>query len=175
MSLKRRLEALLFTREEALPLNLLSEALQTEISAVLEALEGLQQDYQHSALEIIEVTSGWRFQLRPEYHADIQKLAEVQPPRYSRAFWEVLAFIAYNQPVTRSEIDHARGVQTSSNIYQQLFHLEWIEVVGHKKALGSPELLAVTKRFLDDFALKSTDDLPNLSEMNALGEKIDEF
>lgn len=169
--LKNRIEALLFTREDALSINLLAQALQVPIAEVIEALEALQADYQHSALCLVEVGSGWRFQLRAIYAADLQALADAQPPRYSRAFWETLAFIAYNQPVTRSEVDKARGVQTSSHLYQQLFHLEWIEVVGHKKALGSPELLATTSRFLDDFGLKSMDDLPSVDELESLMEE----
>lgn len=164
--LKRRLEALFFTRDRPLDEALLTAALGVEESELQTALAELQRDYhQHSALELVAVASGWRLQLRPEYEAEIQALAAVAPPRYSRAFWETLAFIAYHQPVTRSDIDAARGVQTSSAIYQQLFSLEWVAVVGRKKALGSPELLAVTPRFLDDFNLSSPADLPSLDRL----------
>ncbi len=163
--LTRRLEALLFTSSQPLAAPLLASALHCDEVSLGAALNELQEDYANSAMELVAVASGWRFQLRSQYRSEVQALAEAQPPRYSRAFWETLAYIAYNQPVTRGEIDRARGVQTSSNIYQQLFHLEWVEVVGRKKAPGSPELLAVTRNFLDDFALEHINQLPAVANV----------
>lgn len=164
LPLARRIEALLFTRESGLSVSALALALDADNAEIRAALAALQVAYDHSAMEVREVASGWRLQLRPAHFADIQALAESQPPRYSRAFWETLAYIAYHQPVTRAEIDAVRGVNTGSGIYRQLFDLGWIVVAGRREVPGRPELLATTAEFLDDFSLVSLDGLPALPE-----------
>lgn len=151
-SLARRIEALLFTRETGLSVKALALALSVEETAVETALAELADIYQDAAMEVVKVSSGWRLQLRAAYFDDIQAFAQSQPPRYSRAFWETLAYIAYHQPVTRADIDAVRGVTTSSGIYRQLFDLDWIEVVGQREVPGRPELLGTTTVFLEDFA-----------------------
>ncbi|MDO4436031.1 MAG: SMC-Scp complex subunit ScpB [Cardiobacteriaceae bacterium] len=159
----RRIEAILFTRDTAISLENLAKALGVSVDEVAVSMLELKQDYESRAMEVKQVASGWRLQLREEYHQDIIALTDAQPTRYSRAFWETLAFIAYHQPVTRAQIDQVRGVSTSSGVYKQLFDLDWIEVIGQKETVGRPDLLATTKRFLDDFSLKSPLDLPPLS------------
>lgn len=175
--LYRRIEALLFTREQALTLSTLSLALAVDQVEIEQGLQELATRYQDSAMEVVRVASGYRLQLRRAYFEDIQALAESQPPRYSRAFWETLAFIAYHQPVTRADIDAVRGVTTSSGIYRQLFDLEWIIVSGQREVPGRPELLATTQTFLDDFGLASPQDLPTLPDdiiPNELEEVLNE-
>lgn len=162
--LYRRIEALLFTREQALSVQTLSLALAADIEAIEAALVELEASYQDSAMTLVKVASGYRLQLKNDYYDDIQALAESQPPRYSRAFWETLAYIAYHQPVTRADIDAVRGVSTSSGIYRQLFDLDWIEVIGQREVPGRPELLATTTTFLDDFGIQSPQDLPTLPD-----------
>lgn len=174
MSLANRIEALLFTRDTTLTVNMLAIALQAQEAEIEVALQDLAVRYESSAMRLAKVASGWRLQLREAHFADILALAEAQPPRFSRAFWETLAYIAYHQPVTRAEIDAVRGVATSSGIYRQLFDLEWIEVVGRREMPGRPELLATTTVFLDDFGLASSADLPPMPNLTALEGNEDE-
>ncbi|WP_225757459.1 SMC-Scp complex subunit ScpB [Cardiobacterium sp. Marseille-Q4385] len=164
MNLSRRIEAILFTRDEAVSTAQLAQALATSEDAVCTALDDLAARYETSAMTLVQVKDGWRLQLRSDYFEAVAAFAEAQPVRYSRAFWETLAYIAYHQPVTRAEIDAVRGVTTSSGIYRQLFDLEWIEVIGTKEVPGRPELLATTTQFLNDFSVASLDALPALPE-----------
>lgn len=163
-SLSHRIEAILFTRDEAVSTAQLAQALATTEDAVRTALDDLATRYETSAMTLIQIKDGWRLQLRSDYFEAVAAFAEAQPVRYSRAFWETLAYIAYHQPVTRAEIDAVRGVTTSSGIYRQLFDLEWIEVIGTKEVPGRPELLATTTQFLNDFSVASLDALPALPE-----------
>lgn len=166
--LYRRIEALLFTRDEPLAVNTLSTVLAADEAAIENALVALQAAYQESAMCVCAVQGGWRLQLREAYFDDAAALAAAQPIRYSRAFWETLAYIAYHQPVTRSDIDAVRGVTTSSGIYRQLFDVQWVEVVGQRNVPGKPDLLATTAQFLRDFSLCSLDELPPLPEGRTL-------
>lgn len=132
------------------------------------ALEALQADYRDRGIELREVASGFRVQVRSEYAEWVNRIFEERPPRYSRALLETLAIIAYRQPVTRAEIEDIRGVGISSTIIKTLQEREWIRVVGHKDIPGHPELLATTKEFLDYFNLKKLSDLPSLIEIREL-------
>ena len=119
-------------------------------------------------VELVEVASGWRYQVRQDFAPWVGKLWEERPVRYSRALLETLALIAYRQPVTRSEIEDVRGVAVSSSILKTLLEREWIRAVGHREVPGRPALYATTKRFLDYFQLKKLDDLPPLSALRDL-------
>ena len=132
------------------------------------ALEVLQEDYRDRGIELKEVASGYRVQVKSEYAGWVNRLFEERPPRYSRALLETLAIIAYRQPVTRAEIEDIRGVGISSTIIKTLEEREWIRVVGHKDIPGRPELLATTREFLDYFNLKKLSDLPTLAEIREL-------
>lgn len=132
------------------------------------ALDRLREDYNDRGIELREVASGYRIQVRSEYSDWINRLYDERPPRYSRALLETLAIIAYRQPVTRAEIEDIRGVGVSTTITKTLQEREWIRVVGHKDVPGHPELLATTKEFLDYFNLKKLSDLPTLSELKEL-------
>jgi segregation and condensation protein B len=132
------------------------------------ALEALQADYRDRGIELNEVASGYRIQVRREYAEWANRMFEGRPPRYSRALLETLAIVAYRQPVTRAEIEDIRGVGISSTIIKTLQEREWIRVVGHKDVPGHPELLATTKEFLDYFNLKKLSDLPSLAEIREL-------
>ena len=128
----------------------------------------LQQSYADRGVELREVASGWRVQIRPQ-HADIvSRLWQERPSRYSRALLETLALIAYRQPITRGEIEDIRGVTVSTTIMRTLHERNWIRVVGHREVPGRPELLGTTREFLDYFGLKSLDDLPTLAELRDL-------
>ncbi len=129
------------------------------------ALEMLAAEYQSRGIELIEVASGWRVQVRARCADVVSRLWQERPSRYSRALLETLALIAYRQPITRSEIEEIRGVSISSTIMRTLQERNWIRVVGHREVPGHPELLGTTREFLDYFGLRSLDQLPTLAEL----------
>ena len=133
-----------------------------QLSAALELLAG---EYAPRGIELIEVASGWRIQVRPRAADFVSRLWQERPSRYSRALLETLALIAYRQPITRSEIEEIRGVSISSTIMRTLQERSWIRVVGHREVPGRPELLGTTREFLDYFGLRSLDQLPTLAEL----------
>ncbi|MCG6870077.1 MAG: SMC-Scp complex subunit ScpB [Gammaproteobacteria bacterium] len=128
------------------------------------AIEQLQRDCSGRGYELVRVAGGWRYQVRQELEPWVSRLWEEKPPRYSRALLETLALIVYRQPITRAEIESIRGVAVSSHIVRTLQEREWIRVLGHKDVPGRPALYGSTKRFLDDFGLRSLDDLPTLAD-----------
>ena len=134
------------------------------------ALEALQADAAERGVELVEVASGWRYQIKADVHAWVARLWTERQTRYTRATLETLALIAYRQPITRGEIEQVRGVATNSNIIKALEEREWIRVVGHRDIPGRPELLGTTKAFLDYFGLKRLDELPPLSELKDFAE-----
>ncbi len=129
------------------------------------ALEALGEDCAERGIELVEVASGFRFQIRQEVHPWVQRMWTERPSRYSRALLETLALIAYRQPITRGEIEQVRGVTVSTNIVKTLEEREWIRVVGHRDAPGRPALFGTTRTFLDYFNLKSLDELPPLADI----------
>ncbi|WP_149193255.1 SMC-Scp complex subunit ScpB [Luteimonas sp. LNNU 24178] len=142
---------------------------------VEKALEALQADCTERGVELVEVASGWRFQVKADVHAWVARLWTERQTKYTRATLETLALIAYRQPITRGEIEQVRGVATNSNIIKALEEREWIRVVGHRDIPGRPELLGTTKAFLDYFGLKRLDELPPLSELKDFGELEPQF
>jgi len=134
------------------------------------ALELLREGCQDRGVELVEVASGFRFQVTSEVHGYITRLWTERKTRYTRATLETLALIAYRQPITRGEIEQVRGVAVSSNIIQALEEREWIRVIGHRDVPGKPALFGTTKGFLDYFGLKRLDELPPLSELRDMGE-----
>lgn len=132
---------------------------------VKEALDALAADYESRAVELREVATGWRIQIRTRAVDVVSRLWQERASRYSRALLETLALIAYRQPITRSEIEEIRGVAISSSIMRTLQERNWIRVVGHREVPGRPELLGTTKEFLDYFGLQRLDQLPTLAEL----------
>ncbi len=132
---------------------------------VAQALESLTGDCEGRGIELKEVASGFRYQVRQNVHPWISRMWTERPSRYSRALLETLALIAYRQPITRPEIEQIRGVVVSSNIIKTMEEREWIRVVGHRDVPGKPALFGTTRAFLDYFNLKSLDQLPPLSEI----------
>jgi segregation and condensation protein B len=129
------------------------------------ALDLLAADYATRGIELVEVASGWRIQVRARTADIVSRLWQERPSRYSRALLETLALVAYRQPITRSEIEEIRGVSISSTIMRTLQERNWIRVVGHREVPGRPELLGTTREFLDYFGLRSLDQLPTLAEL----------
>jgi len=132
------------------------------------ALDALGESLDGRAVELVQVASGYRLQVRKEYSAWLGGLFAERPPRYSRALLETLALIAYRQPITRGEIEDVRGVAVSSNIVKTLMEREWVRVLGHREVPGRPALFGTTREFLDHFGLKSLDGLPPLAEVRDL-------
>jgi segregation and condensation protein B len=133
-----------------------------------ELLDELQAECEGRALELKEVASGFRYQVRSDVAPWVGRLWEEKPPRYSRALLETLALIAYRQPITRAEIEDIRGVSVSSHIVKTLLEREWVRVVGHREVPGRPSLYGTTRQFLDYFNLKTLDELPTLAELRDL-------
>ncbi|HEY2624348.1 SMC-Scp complex subunit ScpB [Dyella sp. Tek66A03] len=132
---------------------------------VAKALEALAEDCTGRGVELHEVASGFRYQVRQDMHQWLSKMWTERPSRYSRALLETLALIAYRQPITRPEIEQIRGVVVSSSIIKTMEEREWIRVVGYRDVPGKPALFGTTRAFLDYFNLKSLDELPPLSEI----------
>ncbi len=129
------------------------------------ALAALESDYLGRGIELKEVASGFRIQIRDAVATPVSRLWQERPQKYSRALLETLALIAYRQPITRGEIEDIRGVQVNPNIIRTVLERGWIRVIGHRDVPGRPELLATTREFLDYFGLKSLDELPPLSQL----------
>ena len=138
--------------------------------SVEQALATLQAGCEGRGVELVELASGFRFQVQEDVHPWVARLWSERQTRYTRATLETLALIAYRQPITRGEIEQVRGVAVNSNIIKALEEREWIRVVGHRDVPGKPELLATTRTFLDYFGLKRLDELPPLSELKDIGE-----
>jgi len=169
--LKAILEAALLASGKPLTLEALikvvgSDAEQSPAKPEIKAaLESLEEDCVDRGIELQQVASGYRFQVKAEFAAEIENLWDEKPARYTRALLETLALIAYKQPVTRAEVEDVRGVSVSSSIIKTLSEREWIQVIGHREVPGRPALYATTKSFLDYFNLRSLDDLPSLAQL----------
>ncbi len=133
-----------------------------EIRSVIEML---RHECRTRGVELVEVASGFRFQVKQELSRWVNRMWAERPPRYSRALLETLAIIAYRQPITRGEIEAIRGVSVSSSIMKTLLEREWIRKVGHRDVPGRPALYATTRQFLDDHNLKQLSELPTLAEL----------
>lgn len=166
MDLKSIVEAALFVAQKPLTLTelqgLFAEEALPEVGELRAALAELAEEFRACPIELKEVASGFRFQVRQAYSPWVSRLFEERPARYSKALLETLAIIAYRQPVTRGEIEEIRGVAVSTQMIRALQEREWVQVVGHKEVPGRPGLYATTRLFLDYFNLKSLDELPPL-------------
>ena len=134
------------------------------------ALQALREDAAARGVELVEVASGYRYQVQPDVHAYVARLWTERQVKYTRATLETLALIAYRQPITRGEIEQIRGVGVNANTIKMLEEREWIRVIGHRDVPGRPELFGTTRAFLDYFGLKNLEDLPALAELNEIPE-----
>lgn len=140
------------------------------VGSVERAIGELQQSCDQRGVELIEVASGFRFQVKNEVHNWVARLWTERQSKYTRATLETLALIAYRQPITRGEIEQIRGVAVNAQMVKALEDREWIRVVGHRDVPGKPALFGTTKGFLDYFGLKSLDALPPLAELKEIPE-----
>src|SRR5690242_364123 len=170
--LKRIVEASLLAAAQPLSLPQLSALFgETETPShddIARAIAELTEDCANRGVELKEVASGFRYQVRQDVHPWVARLWTERQTRYSRALLETLALIAYRQPITRGEIEQIRGVAVSTNIIKTLEEREWVRVVGYRDVPGKPELFGTTKHFLDYFNLKSLDELPPMAEIREI-------
>lgn len=173
-AVKRIVEAAILAAGQPLSLlqlhGLFAENEPVASEAVGQALEELRADYADRGVELVEVASGFRFQVRTDVHPFVARLWTERQTKYSRALLETLSLIAYRQPITRAEIEQIRGVAVSTNIIKTMEEREWIRVLGHRDVPGKPAIFGTTKHFLDYFNLKSLDELPPLAELRDLSD-----
>jgi segregation and condensation protein B len=169
MQLKTIIEGALLAAGRALSLTDIADLFDADsrpdVAELRVALDELRNDCASRAIELREVASGYRLQVRQELAPWIGRLWEEKPARYSRALLETLSLIAYRQPITRGDIEEIRGVAVNPNIIRTLQEREWVRVVGQRDVPGRPELLATTRQFLDHFGLRGLDQLPTLAEI----------
>ena len=163
-------EALLFGAGRPLRLSeirglLESDGLIAELSDIKKCINELEQRFNSSSLEITEVASGFRLQIKQTYSAPITHLWNERTPRISKALMETISIISYKQPVTRGDIEDIRGVSVSTQSIRSLLERNWIKVTGFKDAPGRPALYSTTKEFLDDLDMKNISDLPVLPDL----------
>jgi len=171
---KRVLEAALLSATEPLSLRDLRRLFAGEVDAdnIRKVLDELKAEWAGRSIELTSVASGWRFRVKPEYQAFLDRISDEKPPRYSRAVLETLAIIAYRQPVTRGDIEDVRGVAVSPPTLAALVERGWIEEIGNRETPGRPALFATTKKFLDDLNLRSLEELPPLQELGSTLEAV---
>jgi segregation and condensation protein B len=163
--LKEILEVALLTSSQPLSIDDLTKLFvdKTDRSTIRMLLDEIKNDWQDKSMILTQVSSGYRFQAKSDFTEFLMRLSPDRAPNYSRAVMEVLAIIAYRQPVTRADIEKIRGVSLGSNTLRQLVEREWVDIIGQKEVPGRPSLFATTKQFLNDFALKSLSELPELN------------
>jgi segregation and condensation protein B len=167
--IKSVIEAALLVAGEPVPASQLAKLFEPALDAdvVRNLLDELVHEWSSRKVELVQVASGWRFQGRRDVQPYLDRLAPEKPPRYSRAVMETLAIIAYQQPVTRGDIEAIRGVAVSTNVIKTLEDRQWVEAVGHRETPGRPALYATTRTFLDDLGLTSVAELPPLAELDS--------
>ena len=167
---RRILETALLCAQQPLSLREMRQLFEDSVApdTIRQLLHEIGQSWEQRGMELCCVSTGWRFQSRPEMREYLDRLHPEKPPRYSRATLETLAIIAYRQPVTRGDIEDIRGVTVNSLIIKQLEDRGWVEVIGHRETVGRPALLATTRQFLDDLGLASLRELPPLAELGNL-------
>lgn len=132
---------------------------------IAQLLAEIEADWSDKGVEVVHLSSGWRFQSRPEMKVYLDRIHPEKPPKYSRATLETLAIIAYRQPVTRGDIEEVRGVTVNTQTIRLLEDRGWVEVIGRRDVPGRPALFATTRQFLDDLGLSSLEQLPSLPQI----------
>ncbi len=166
IKLKDVIEVALLTSHKPLSIDDLQKLFTEKIdrSTIRMLIDELKVEWNEKTLNLIEVASGYRFEAKTEYVESLMRMNPDRAPKYSRAVLEVLAIIAYRQPVTRGDVESIRGVALNPNAIRQLTEREWIDIVGIKETPGRPALYGTTKHFLNDFGLKSLAELPDVEK-----------
>lgn len=164
------IEAILFGAGRPLRLSeirslLDNSGISEDLASIKKSINLIEERYQNTSLEIKEVSSGYRLQIKESYSPCLSSLWNEKAPRISKALMETISIIAYKQPVTRGDIEDIRGVHVSTSSIRSLLEREWIKVSGFRDVPGRPALYVTTKQFLDDFNMKSISSLPELPEL----------
>ena len=164
---KTVLEAVLLSSSVPLTIADLRRLFEEEVGGdtIRRLLDELREAWTGRGVELVSLSSGWRFQTRPAFQSYLERISPEKPPKYSRAVMETLAIIAYRQPVTRGDIEDIRGVTVAPTVIKALEARGWIDVVAHREAPGRPALYGTTRAFLDDLGLRSIQELPPLEEI----------
>lgn len=167
--LARAIEAALFAADESLDAaalcDLLGGADRRDVAVAIEALAG---EYRARGVQLVERGGRWHFETAPDL-AHLLRPTREHVRRLSRAATEVLAIVAYHEPVSRAEIEAIRGVQTSAGTLDVLMEAGWVRIAGRREGPGRPTIYATTPDFLDHFGLASRKDLPGIAELRASG------
>ena len=167
--LARAVEAALFAAEEPMTAEALAGFLgDAAVGDVRAALRRVAEDYEKRGIHLVERGKRWHFETAPDL-AHLLRREKEQLRRLSRAATEVLAIIAYHEPVSRAEIESIRGVQTSGGTLDVLMEAGWVKIAGRREVPGRPTIYATTPEFLDHFGLSSRRDLPGIAELRATG------
>ena len=164
--LTRAVEATLFASERPMTAEQLSTHLQG--ADVREALQQLQGHYEGRGIALVQRGKTWHFETAPDL-AHLLRREREEVRRLSRAATEVLAIVAYHEPVSRAEIEAIRGVQTAKGTLDVLMEAGWVRIVGRREVPGRPVIYATTPDFLVHFGLASRKDLPGIDELRAAG------
>lgn len=164
--LVRAVEATLFAAEEPMS----ADAISTHLGGadVKAALAELAETYRERGIQLVERAKRWHFQTAPDL-AHLLRREREEVRRLSRAATEVLAIVAYHEPVSRAEVEAIRGVQTAKGTLDVLMEAGWVRIVGRREVPGRPVIYATTPEFLTHFGLESRRDLPGLDELKAAG------
>lgn len=164
--LVRAVEAALFAAEEPMTVEQISAHLAG--AEVKPALAELAEFYSERGIRLVERGKRWHFETAPDL-AHLLRREREQVRRLSRAATEVLAIVAYHEPVSRAEIEAIRGVQTAKGTLDVLMEAGWVRVAGRREVPGRPVIYATTPEFLAHFGLKSLKELPGIDELRAAG------
>ena len=168
-ALARAVEAALFAAEEPMTAEAIAGFLgDAAVGDVRAALRQLAEDYAPRGIQLVERAKRWHFETAPDL-AHLLRREKEQLRRLSRAATEVLAIIAYHEPVSRAEIESIRGVQTSGGTLDVLMEAGWVKIAGRREGPGRPTIYATTPEFLEHFGLASRRDLPGIAELRATG------
>ena len=162
-------EALLFGSGRPMRLSEIKSILENtglivELSEVKRSINDLELRYEGTSLEVNEVASGYRLQIKEDHSLSLSSLWNEKAPRVSKALMETISIIAYKQPVTRGDIEDIRGVTVSTKTIRDLLERNWIKLSGYREVPGRPALYVTTKDFLNDLSLKNISELPDLPE-----------
>ena len=163
--LSQQLEALIFASETPLTLEKMRHILQTDSSSLHQCLAELQAHYQTRGIQLQQVAGGWQFRTAAQHSEQVAKLWQTRAPKLSRAMLETLAIIAYQQPITRAEIEQLRGIRVSSSVLHGLMERGWVQIQGRKDVPGRPHIYGTGKSFLHDFGLHTLRDLPEAAQL----------
>ncbi len=176
LKLKETIEVALLTSSRPLSIDDIQKLFEENVerSTLRMLIDEIKNDWQEKTMDLVQVASGYRFEAKSSFCENLTRLNPDRLVKYSRAVLEVLAIIAYRQPVTRGDIEKIRGVSLNPNSIRQLLEREWIEIIGYKEVPGRPALYGTTKFFLDDFSLTSLSQLPDINTLTSDDDLMDE-